>query len=229
MDTKSAKQYNAGHRKRLKQKFLSSGFDGWCDYEILEFALTFVLPRKDTKTIAKDLLAKFGTMHGLLQSDFREFTKIKGIAGHSAFFLSFLKSFSVKYSEFELKEKEKLSSPKDALIFLKSLIGSSQDEIFYAIFLNASNKVLDCRQISKGIVNKSAVYPRKIAELSLKNNACGVIISHNHPGGSCNPSENDIIATDAVLKALKTIDVILLDHIIVTSKNYYSFKDNGLI
>lgn len=229
MQTNNRKKNTNGHRKRLDMKFLCSKFDGWQDYEILEYALTFALPRKDTKPIAKELLEKFGSLHQLLQSDFKEFLTIKGIGEHSAIFISFLKYFSIKYSEFEIKEKEKLSSPKDVLIFLKSIIGSSQDEIFYAIFLNASNKVLDYQIISKGVVNKSAVYPRKVAELALKNNAPSVIISHNHPGGSCKPSQNDIIATDAVSKALKTIDVILLDHIIVTNNNYYSFKDNGLI
>jgi len=231
METNDRKKYNTGHRKRLKEKFLNSKFDNWQDYEILEFALTFALPQKDTKQIAKKLIEKFGSLKELLQSDCKNLIslKIEGIAEHSAIFISFLKYFSIKYSEFEIKEKEKLSSPKDVLIFLKSVIGSSEKEIFYAIFLNASNKVLNYQVISKGIVNRSAVYPREIVKLALDSNATSVIISHNHPGGTCKPSQNDIIATEAVLKALKTVDITLMDHIIVTSNNYYSFKDNGLI
>ena len=126
-------------------------------------------------------------------------------------------------------EKEKISSPKYALVFLRSVIGLSKDEVFYAIFLNASNKILFYDEINRGVVNKSAVYPRKIVELAIQHSATSVIIAHNHPGGSCVPSQNDIIATEAVAKALKTVDVSLLDHLIVTYKNHYSFKDSGLI
>ena len=113
--------------------------------------------------------------------------------------------------------------------FFQTNIGSSKDEIIYALFLNASNKILAHCPVSNGVVNRSAMYPRKITELALKNNAVSVIIAHNHPGDSCKPSQNDIIATDAVIKALKTIDVTLLDHLVVTSNGYYSFKDNNLI
>lgn len=197
----------------------------------MEFALTFALPRKDTKQTAKKLIAYFGSFKDLLNADYKDLIKLKkaGIGEHSAVFISFLKNFAVKYSEFEIRQKEKVSSPKDVIAFLKSVIGSSKKENFYAIFMNAANKILDYKTVTKGIVNKSAVYPREIAKMALDNNATSVIISHNHPGGTCKPSQNDIIATEAVLKALKTIDVFLLDHIIVTDNDYYSFKDNGLI
>jgi len=208
---------------------LRSGLKDWKDYEILELALTFAVARKDTKQTAKQLIEKFGSLKNVLNSDIEKLKEIKGIKEHASFFISFLKNFAVKYSELELAEKEKISSPSDTVVFLKTLIGSSKDEIFYAIFMNASNKILFYDEINRGVVNKSAVYPRKIVELALKNNATSVIIAHNHPGGGCKPSQNDIIATEAVLKALKTVDVSLLDHIIVTDKNYYSFKDNGLI
>lgn len=221
--------YFRGHRQRIKERFLRSGLKDWKDYEILELALTFAVARKDTKQTAKQLIEKFGSLKNVLNTDIEKLKEIKGIKDHAAFFISFLKNFAVKYSELELAEKEKISSPSDTVVFLKTLIGSSKDEIFYAIFMNASNKILFYDEINRGVVNKSAVYPRKIVELALKNNATSVIIAHNHPGGGCKPSQNDIIATEAVLKALKTVDVSLLDHIIVTDKNYYSFKDNGLI
>lgn len=218
-----------GHRQRLKERFLNSKLEKWQDYEILEFALTFTIPRKDTKKIAKQLISKFGNLKQVLNTDIEKLKTIDGIKNQSGFFIAFLKSFAVKYAELEMIEKEKISSPKEALIFLRSVIGLSKDEIFYVIFLNASNKILFYDEINRGIVNKSAVYPRKIVELALKYNATSVIVAHNHPGGSCVPSQNDIIATEAITKALKTVDISLLDHLIVTDKNHYSFKDNGLI
>ena len=229
----SKNEYVKGHRQRVKNKFLKTKFDNWQDYEILEFALFFVIPQKDTKEIAKILIKKFGSLKELLNADYDELNKIfkdiKGVSTNTAFFFYFLKYFSIKYSEFVIKEKEKISSPEETVNFLKNIIGTSCEEKMYAVFLNASNKVIDISKISEGTVGRSAVYPSQIAKESLLKNARGVIMAHNHPGGVCKPSQNDIIATEAVQKALKTIEVVLLDHIIVTASDFYSFKDNGLI
>ncbi|MCR4662892.1 MAG: DNA repair protein RadC [Endomicrobiaceae bacterium] len=223
----------SGHRQRVKERFLKTGFDNWQDYEILEFALFFVIPRKDTKQTAKDLIKKFGSLKELLNADYdkltEEFKDIDGVGNNTAFFFKFLKEISVKYSEFKIRDKEKLSSPQDVVEFLKNSIGTCEEEKMYAVFFNASNKVLDFKEISEGTVARSAVYPGKIAREALLTNARSVIVAHNHPGGVCKPSQNDIIATEAVQKALKAVEVILLDHIIVTVSDFYSFKDNGLI
>lgn len=233
MEIDEKKRYLFGHRQRVKEKFLKTKFDNWQDYEILEFALFFALPQKDTKEIAKTLIAKFGSLKELMYANYDElnevFESIKGVSTHTAFFFYFLKQFSIKYSEFKVKEKEKLSSPQEVVEFLKNIIGNSSEEKMYAIYLNASNKVLDIEKLSDGTVCRAAVYPNQIAKMALLKNARSVIVSHNHPGDVCKPSQNDIIATEAIQKALKTIEVVLLDHIIVTTNDYYSFKDNGLI
>ncbi len=235
METDDRKKFIFGHRERVKEKFLNTKFDNWADYEILEFVLFFALPQKDTKQIAKKLIEKFGSLKEVLQSDFEELNKTfesmkgTGVGRHTALFLYFLKCFSIKYSEFKVKEKEKLSSPQEVVTFLKNVMDACDKEKMYAVFLNASNKVLDVKIISEGSIGRSAVYPGQIAKLSLILNARSVIVSHNHPGGVCKPSQNDIIATQAIQNALKTVEVVLLDHIIVTNSDYYSFKDNGLI
>lgn len=231
--TKSKDIDVTGHRQRVKEKFLKTGFTGWQDYEILEFALFFVVPRKDTKQIAKVLVEKFGSLKELLNADYNElkekFKSIDGVSKHTAFFFHFLKNISLKYSLLELKDKKKISSSNDVVEFLQNLVGSSNEEKMIAVFLNASNKVLDYKIMSKGTVARSAVYPSQIAKEAILINARSVIVAHNHPGGVCKPSQNDIISTEAIQKALKTVEVVLLDHIIVAGSNYYSFKDNGLI
>jgi len=229
MQEEKLEKHYLGHRQRLKEKFIKTDFSNWQDYEILEFALTFVIPRKDTKLIAKNLIKKFGSLKQVLQTDTEKLYEVEGIKAHSAIFIKFLKEFCSKYAQLQMESKEKISTPLDVLNFFQTNIGSSKDEIIYSLFLNASNKILAHYPISSGVVNRSAMYPRKIVELALKCNATAVIIAHNHPGGSCKPSQNDIIATDAVIKALKTVDVVLLDHLIVTGSGYYSFKDNNLI
>jgi len=221
------------HRQRIKERFLKTGFDNWQDYEILEFVLFYVISRKDTKQIAKDLIKEFGSLKELMNAEhsklIESFALIKGVGPHTAFFFHFLKEFSLKFSEFKMQEKKKISSPQEVVNFLKNCIGSCSEEKMYAVFFNASNKVLGYKEISEGTVSRSAVYPGKIAKEALLKNARAVIVAHNHPGGVCKPSQNDIIATEAVQKALKAVEIILLDHIIVTASDFYSFKDNGLI
>ena len=233
-DTKIDYDLVKDHRKRVKEKFLKTGFDNWQDYEILEFALFFVISRKDTKKTAKRLIEEFGSLKELLNTDYNKliekFKKIEGVSKQAAYFFNFLKEISTKYSELKVKPKEKVSSPQDVVEYLKNKIGFCPEENLYAIFLNASNKVLKFEKISKGTTARSAVYPEEIAKEALNaGRTRSIIVAHNHPGGVCKPSQNDIIATEAIQKALKTVDVMLLDHIIVTNADYYSFKDNGLI
>ena len=212
----------------MKKKYKTAGFKGWLDYEILEFVLFYAIPRKDTKPIAKALLKKFKTIRGVLDADKKELKKIEGISEHLSIFLNFLKDIAVRYLEDGLYKKDLLSSPDLVFNYLKASVGSSVDEEFKAIFLNSRNRLLAIETIQKGTVNKSAVYPRKIVERALYNHAVGVIVAHNHPGGGIKPSADDSKVTRAIREALKTVDINLLDHIIIGNDGYFSFRENGL-
>jgi len=217
-----------GHRKRIKEKYIKSGFSDWLDYEKLEFILFYAIPRRDTKSIAKRLLSKFKTINGVLDADIKELKKIKGISDHTALFLKFLKDISILYLEKGLYKKDLLSSPEVVYNYLKASLKGSVDEEFKTLFLDNRNHLIT-EKILTGTVNKCIVYPRKIVELALNNHAAGVIIAHNHPAGSLNPSEEDLAITKDIKEALKTVDIALLDHIIIGENNYFSFKENNLI
>jgi DNA repair protein RadC len=219
-----------GHRQRLLNKFLSSGLEAFADYEILELALGYALPRKDVKPIAKELLRKFGSLKSVADAEIAELIKIKGLKNYSAALLKLLKLFAVKYCGLEVKEKESLSSPDEVVNYLKARLSGETKEKFHAVFLNCANKVLNFTEISEGTINKSAVFPREIAEKALSSKAVSVIISHNHPAGTITPSQSDISATQSVKKALKTLDIELLDHIIISSSGkHLSFKEYGIL
>ena len=143
--------------------------------------------------------------------------------------LPLIKKFAILYEKIKLNDMVKIGSPKDVYNYLKVKIGSNRDEVFVCVFLNSANEIISIDEVSKGVVNKSSIYPRKIAELSLNYNATCVILAHNHPSGTNNPSNNDMIATEAITKALKVLDIAVLDHLIIARDSYYSFKDNGLI
>ena len=226
--SKALKSDYLGHRKRIKAKYKSGGIKGWLDYEVLEFALSFTILRKDTKPIAKQLLSEFKTLNGVLDADRKELEKVGGISEHSALFLNFLKDIAIIYLEKGLYKKDLVSSSDVVYDYLKASLKGLADEEFKVMFLNSRNRLLAIETIQKGTVNKSVVYPRKIVERALYHHATGVIISHNHPGESLKPSEDDYSITKAIKAALRTVDIVLLDHIIIGGNGYFSFKENGV-
>ena len=217
-----------GHRQRIKKKYEKSGMEGWLDYEVLELALSYAISRRDTKPIAKDLLARFKTLNGALDADRKDLQSIKGISEHSALFLRFLKEISILYMEKGIHNRDLLSSPRVVYDYLKVSLKGLADEEFKMLFLDSRNQLIAVETFKTGTVNRSVVYPRKVVERALYNHAAGVIIAHNHPAGSLEPSQEDQDITRAIKEALKTVDITLLDHIIIGSNDYCSFRDNDV-
>jgi len=223
------KPHYLGHRKRLKEKYIRNGLDGWQDYEILELMLSFAVPQKDTKPVAKDLISRFATLSEVLDAEPQELMKCKGISEHSAALLKLFKDVSGVYYKQGAVKRDIVSSPELAVSYLRSVMKGSKDEQFYALFLDSSNHLILGHKIHDGVVNKSVIYPRKVVESAISNKACGVIIAHNHPSGSLKPSDEDIRATSSVKEALETVDISLLDHIIISKEGHFSFKKERII
>jgi DNA repair protein RadC len=218
----------AGHRKRIKEKYEKSGMDGWHDYEVLELALSYAIPCKDTKPIAKDLLARFKSLNAVLDADIKELETIKGISKHSVLFLKFLKDVSVLYMEKGVHGRDLLSSPQVVFDYLKVALKGLANEEFKMLFLDSRNQLIAMEGLKTGTVNRSVVFPRKVVERALYHHAVGVIIAHNHPAGSLEPSVEDQDITRAIQDALRTVDIKLLDHIIIGGNKYFSFKESGI-
>ena len=217
-----------GHRQRIKEKYEKSGIDGWLDYEVLELALSYAIPRKDTKPIAKELLSRFKTINGVLDSDRKELRTVTGISEHMALFLKLLKDVAILYMENGIHNRDLLSSPQVVYDYLKASLKGAVDEEFKMLFLDSRNQLIAVETFKIGTVNRSVVYPRKVVERALYNHAVGVIIAHNHPAGTLQPSQDDRGVTKAIKEALKTVDITLLDHIIIGNNDYYSFRNNGI-
>ena len=218
------------HRQRIREKYLKSGLDNWHDYEILELILTYAIPRKDTKPVAKALLRKFKSIRGVFDAEMEELNKVSGIGANAAILINLFKEVvSLYLLEDLLEQKYVISSPKAVYNYLQASLRGSKDEIFKVIFLNTANRPVKAETIHVGTVNKAVVYPRKVVEHALKNKATSVILAHNHPGGSLTPSEDDKNITQTLIKALGTVDVNVLDHIIIGLEGYFSFKEHRLI
>jgi DNA repair protein RadC len=218
-----------GHRQRIKRKYLSAGLANWTDYEVLEFILSFSIERKDTKPSAKALIARFRTLGGVLEAAPPDLSSVEGITEHSAVLLKLFKDVAALYLKGKTFAGDAITSPESAIEYLTVLLKSVTDEEFHVLLLDTANRVLAIENIQKGTVNKSVVYPRKVVERALFNHAAGVILVHNHPGDTLRPSNDDQLATKAIQKALSTVDIPLLDHIIIARSGYYSWKEHGLL
>ena len=223
-----------GHRERIKEKFLKNGIDGFAEYEILELLLTYCIPRKDTKPIAKELLNKFKSLDNIFKADFDKLSAIDGLGKNSIVFLKLIGDLpSIIYKD-ELKNKKLVDketlkiSNKDVLLkYLRNKIGYEEIEKFYVLYLSSSNEVIEFEENSVGTLDRSSVYPREIYKKIINLNAKSVILAHNHPSDNITPSKCDIELTNEIAKGLKNFGALLIEHIIITKNSYFSFLEEG--
>lgn len=224
----SQKHIGEGHRKRLREKFLQSGLDGFLDYEIIELLLTLGTPRKDCKQPAKDAITKFKGLTGVLNASSDELQQIKGIGASNAFGIKLFQSISERYSKEKITPKILLNSPKLIFDYLKEKIGREKRECFTIIcFDTRNNLIID--EISIGTLNASLVHPREVFKKAILNNSSHVVIAHNHPSGDPSPSEDDIVTTRRLVESGRILGIAVTDHIIVTQDRYISLKEQGII
>ncbi len=229
MKTKETPHY-IGHRKRLRRRFLKTGGEGFEDYEIMELLLSFCIPRKDTKPLAKRVLSQFGSLPGVLDASFEDLKQIKGLGELSAVLIKVTRRLIELYMKEEIFNKEKrLSSPKEVVRYCRASMGGLKDEQFRAIYLNSQNQVIQEVVIQEGTVDQAVVYPRKVLEHALRLKATGVIIVHNHPSGTLQPSRSDIELTRRLKNTAAEMGIRILDHLIVTRAGYFSFVENALL
>jgi DNA repair protein RadC len=225
----SDKPHYSGHRKRLRERFRETGFSGFQEYEALELLLTYAIPRRDTKPLAKALIAKFGSFQGVLDAPFDELTATDGLSENSATYLTALKECASMYLRTHTKKGPEISATGALLEYCQVAMRGLRDEEFRAIFLNARNEVICDEVISTGTVSQSAVYPRKVMERALHHKSTALIFVHNHPGGICKPSKDDIHITRELVRVAGGLEISVHDHIIICKEGYFSFREQGLM
>jgi len=218
-----------GHRRRLREKFLRAGADSLHDYELVELLLTYAVPRKDVKPLAKELLKRFGGLAGLMDADPAEMQKVPGIGQAGAALVKLAKELSCQYLAACMKDTDLMASPKAVVDFAKARLAGLGCECFMAVFLNAKNRLIDCQVVHEGTVDHAVVYPRRILEAALSVHAAGLILVHNHPSGDPAPSDDDRKLTRSIQDAARPLDIRVLDHIIIGRGGYCSFAEKKLL
>jgi DNA repair protein RadC len=216
------------HRKRLRNRFQKSREEGLSDYELLELLLTYAIPRRDVKPYAKSLIKKFGSLAGVLDADPRELEEVLHVGPISSTLVHLVKKICEAYLAEKMIAREALSSPQAVLDFARVKMAGLPHEAFMVIFLNTKNKVLDYKVIQEGTVDRAVIYPRRIVEEAIGRHAASVILVHNHPSGHSEPSPEDRELTRSIVEAARTIDLRVLDHVIVGKEGHFSFVENHI-
>ncbi|HKI59950.1 MAG TPA: DNA repair protein RadC [Mariprofundaceae bacterium] len=217
----------AGHRDRLRERFARSAFEGFHDYEVLELLLTYAIPRVDVKPIAKRLLKVFGTLAGVFDAPLAELTQIEGMGERGAIFLTLVRQVEVRYLASDLPGKSVFDRPEKVKAHLRLLVQGRGMECFGAIFTDQQNRHVATQILFEGTVDRAAVYPRNLMKRALELDAKGMIIFHNHPGGTPRASEEDIQLTRRMAEAGTPLDIKVLDHFLIAGTEVLSFKENG--
>jgi len=218
-----------GHRKRLRERFLQGGLDGFLDYEIVELLLTLGTPRKDCKPIAKEATKKFSGLRGVLEAAPEELRQIKGLGPHNIFGLKFFQALSTHYAKEKLPKKITFDSPQVVANFLQEKIGREKKEHVYILALDSRNNLIKMNNVSTGTLDASLVHPREVFKEAIQSSAAQVIIAHNHPSGDPEPSEGDLVITNRLVEAGKILEIAVVDHIIVTNNDFLSLKERKLL
>ncbi len=217
----------AGHRERLRERFSRSGFEGFHDYEVLELLLTYAIPRVDVKPIAKRLLKVFGTLAGVFDAPLAELKQIEGMGERGAVFLTLVRQVEVRYLASDLPGKSVFDRPEKVKAHLRLLVQGRGMECFGAIFTDQQNRHVATQILFQGTVDRAAVYPRNLMKRALELDAKGMIIFHNHPGGTPRASDEDIQLTRRMAEAGAPLDIKVLDHFLIAGTEVISFKENG--
>lgn len=218
-----------GHRQRLRERFGRSGLSGFHNHEVLELLLTYAIPRKDVKPIAKELLQQFGNnLAAVFDAPAVELMRVDGVGENAAVLLGLIPRLIELYQSSRWKRQVTFSSTPSAVSYLSALLGTERNEIFCILALDSQNRLIASEQIQRGSVNRTAVFPRLVVESSLKHRATAVILAHNHPGGGPQPSNADRQLTLRLKKLLGDLDIVVHDHIIIAGPDqHYSFAESG--
>ena len=217
-----------GHREKLRQRFIrENGLDHFEDHQILELLLFYANPRGDTNPTAHALLEQFGSLKGVLEARPEMLMTVPGVKETAATLISMVVPLTRVWNRCAMTEPDRIGNSREAEKYCLSILAGHRSERFYVVSLNAKCQVLGRRMISEGSLSEVSAYPRIVMEAALNHNAHSVLLCHNHPGGTCAPSPEDIASTLQLQRLLNGVGILLLDHIIVANENTYSMVQHG--
>ena len=220
--------FHHGHRKRKKEQFLKSGIEHLPEHEPLEFLLYYAIPRGDTNFIAHSLIKHFGSLTGVLNASYDELQKVDGVGANAASLICFTKMFSQLYLQKQAEsDLEKMFNSEQLKEFCTTLFTGINEEEFHCLYLTDDLRLISHEKVCSGQLGKVEIPVRKITRSILAHNCSRLVITHNHPAGSCIPSRTDIDSTDSIRALYVKMEVELVDHVVVGRDGAVSMKESG--
>lgn len=214
----------AGHRDRLRARFINSGADSLADYELLELLLFTIVPRKDTKPIAKALLRRFGSFSEALGAPPARLEEIEGLGATSIANLKIILAAAQRIGRDAVHERPLLSSWGQVIDYCKAQMAYEDKEQFRILFLDKKNRLIADEVQQVGTVDHTPVYPREVIKRALEHSSTALILVHNHPSGDPQPSSADVQMTRQIVDIAAPLGISVHDHIIIGKKGHASLK-----
>lgn len=210
-------------RARVKENSL----DSLSEHEVLEYLLYPFVPRRDTNGLAHALIAKFGSLSAVLDSDCNALKAVKGMTANAALYLSSMPSLARRYNSSKIGEKPKMETRGQILDYLRSFMTTLEEERIYAICIDSAGRLKERCELGRGTSDDCKLRVKELVMLCQNSQTKYLYLAHNHPSGIAKPSVDDIEFTKWAVTALEIMDVLLIDHIIIAKNGYYSFLQDG--
>lgn len=215
----------------MRERFTKAGLNALHDYEQVELLLTLAIPRKDVKPIAKALIERYGDLKTILDAPLHDLTAVPGIGNVAPVALKIVREIAAMYLQQAAGQKRAPYEPLELEKALQVRLGSLREEVFEIVCMDKGHRILPngIVRIEDGTIDRANVYPRSVVKAALKMEAACIVLVHNHPSGSVEPSVYDKALTKAVLLAAEAVDIKVLDHLIISATAAFSFKREGLL
>lgn len=222
------KPHYLGHRDRLRDRTRAGGFGGLPDYEFLELYLFRTIPRGDVKPLAKALIARFGSLPGVLGASLDELKTVGGVGEAVTLDLKLLQEAALRVGKAAVVKRTVISSSSALLAYVRTALAHEPREQFRVLFLDKKNQLIADEVMNHGTVDHAPVYPREVMRRALELSASALILVHNHPSGDPTPSGADVQMTREIVEAGRALRISIHDHLVVGREGVASFKALGL-
>ena len=219
----------AGHRARLRERLLGGGAEALADYEVLEYLLFGAQARGDTKSLAKELLARFGSLAAVLDAEPGALRQVKGISDASVGALKIAALAARRMARSEVRQRPVLGSWQALLDYLAIDMAHLTVERVRVLYLDSRNRLVSDHVAGEGTIDEAAIHPREVIRRGLDLGATALILVHNHPSGNPEPSRADIQITQRIVEAGRHLGIAVHDHVIVGHEGHVSLRAKGLI
>ena len=213
--------------QRPRERLISEGAAALSDPELLALLLRVGVKGRSAVELGRDLLQEFGSIGGLFSASLMQFTAVHGMGPAKYAELQAVMELAQRAIGEQLQAGHLLSSPDAVRQYLRLHMGRQQHESFVVLFLDVKNRLLTMKEMFRGTLTHTSVYPREVVKAALAHNAASVMLAHNHPSGTAEPSEADLVLTRALVQSLALIDVRVLDHFVVAGPHVHSFAEHG--